>query len=73
MAAGRDRRTLRPARRGGGAPAPVPPGARRTVGPVRGVRAAEFTRAMEADPLLPPELLPRPWPGTRARSPAVGA
>ncbi|MFF4412857.1 PaaX family transcriptional regulator C-terminal domain-containing protein [Streptosporangium sp. NPDC001559] len=30
--------------------------------------AAEFTRAMEADPLLPPELLPRSWPGARARA-----
>nr|WP_055502908.1 PaaX family transcriptional regulator C-terminal domain-containing protein [Nonomuraea pusilla] len=30
--------------------------------------AAEFTRAMEADPLLPPELLPRPWSGARART-----
>lgn len=29
--------------------------------------AAELTRAMEPDPLLPPELLPRPWPGTGAR------
>ncbi|MFF8918786.1 PaaX family transcriptional regulator C-terminal domain-containing protein [Streptomyces sp. NPDC015032] len=29
--------------------------------------AAEFGRAMEPDPLLPPELLPRPWPGSRAR------
>ncbi|MFC8918339.1 PaaX family transcriptional regulator C-terminal domain-containing protein [Streptomyces sp. NPDC057116] len=29
--------------------------------------AAEFTSAMEPDPLLPPELLPRPWPGVRAR------
>ncbi|MFJ1614761.1 PaaX family transcriptional regulator C-terminal domain-containing protein [Streptomyces sp. NPDC088249] len=29
--------------------------------------AAEFTRAMEPDPLLPPELLPQPWPGTEAR------
>ncbi|SFX78033.1 PaaX family transcriptional regulator C-terminal domain-containing protein [Streptomyces atratus] len=29
--------------------------------------AAEFTRAMEPDPLLPPELLPQPWPGTQAR------
>ncbi|MFF0445783.1 PaaX family transcriptional regulator C-terminal domain-containing protein [Streptomyces sp. NPDC004609] len=29
--------------------------------------AAEFTRAMEPDPLLPPELLPQPWPGSRAR------
>ncbi|GII04043.1 PaaX family transcriptional regulator C-terminal domain-containing protein [Planobispora takensis] len=30
--------------------------------------AAEFTRAVEPDPLLPPELLPRPWPGVRARA-----
>lgn len=30
--------------------------------------AAEFTRAMEPDPLLPPELLPQPWPGARARA-----
>ncbi|MBB4675451.1 phenylacetic acid degradation operon negative regulatory protein [Crossiella cryophila] len=29
--------------------------------------AAELTRVMEPDPLLPLELLPRPWPGTRAR------
>ncbi|GAA3183204.1 MULTISPECIES: PaaX family transcriptional regulator C-terminal domain-containing protein [Streptomyces] len=29
--------------------------------------AAEFSRAMTGDPLLPPELLPRPWPGSRAR------
>ncbi|MCX4733722.1 PaaX family transcriptional regulator C-terminal domain-containing protein [Streptomyces sp. NBC_01363] len=29
--------------------------------------AAEFSRAMTPDPLLPPELLPRPWPGSRAR------
>ncbi len=29
--------------------------------------AAEFTRAMEPDPLLPPELLPESWPGSRAR------
>ncbi|MEV7014029.1 PaaX family transcriptional regulator C-terminal domain-containing protein [Streptosporangium sp. NPDC051022] len=29
--------------------------------------AAEFTRAMEPDPLLPAELLPQPWPGTAAR------
>ncbi|MEU1037802.1 PaaX family transcriptional regulator C-terminal domain-containing protein [Streptomyces sp. NPDC005551] len=29
--------------------------------------AAELTRAMERDPLLPPQLLPRPWPGTQAR------
>ncbi len=30
--------------------------------------AASFTAAMEPDPLLPPELLPQPWPGTRARA-----
>ncbi|MFE0577449.1 PaaX family transcriptional regulator C-terminal domain-containing protein [Streptomyces sp. NPDC058874] len=30
--------------------------------------AAAFTAAMEPDPLLPPELLPRPWPGARARA-----
>jgi phenylacetic acid degradation operon negative regulatory protein len=29
--------------------------------------AAEFSRAMEHDPLLPPELLPQPWPGTQSR------
>lgn len=29
--------------------------------------AAELTRAMEPDPLLPPQLLPQPWPGTQAR------
>ncbi|WP_232835792.1 PaaX family transcriptional regulator C-terminal domain-containing protein [Actinocorallia populi] len=29
--------------------------------------AAELTRAMEPDPLLPPQLLPRPWPGSLAR------
>ncbi|MFI6515158.1 PaaX family transcriptional regulator C-terminal domain-containing protein [Spirillospora sp. NPDC050679] len=29
--------------------------------------AAELTRAMEPDPLLPPELLPQPWVGTEAR------
>lgn len=29
--------------------------------------AARFTEAMNPDPLLPLELLPRPWPGTRAR------
>ncbi|MEU9979746.1 PaaX family transcriptional regulator C-terminal domain-containing protein [Streptomyces sp. NPDC050856] len=29
--------------------------------------AAELTRAMEPDPLLPPQLLPQPWPGTHAR------
>ncbi|MYV97861.1 PaaX family transcriptional regulator C-terminal domain-containing protein [Streptomyces sp. SID3343] len=30
--------------------------------------AVEFGRAMEPDPLLPSELLPTPWPGTRARA-----
>ncbi|WP_459963519.1 PaaX family transcriptional regulator C-terminal domain-containing protein [Nocardia sp. IFM 10818] len=30
--------------------------------------AAEFTRAMDPDPLLPPELLPRPWIGAQARA-----
>ncbi|MFH9426135.1 PaaX family transcriptional regulator C-terminal domain-containing protein [Streptomyces sp. NPDC017529] len=29
--------------------------------------AAELTRAMEPEPLLPPQLLPHPWPGTHAR------
>ncbi|MEU2077558.1 PaaX family transcriptional regulator C-terminal domain-containing protein [Streptomyces sp. NPDC013489] len=29
--------------------------------------AAAFTYAMEPDPLLPPELLPAPWPGVGAR------
>ncbi|WP_274564933.1 PaaX family transcriptional regulator C-terminal domain-containing protein [Streptomyces spiramyceticus] len=29
--------------------------------------AAQFTRAMEPDPLLPPQLLPRPWAGAHAR------
>ncbi|GAA2420080.1 transcriptional regulator [Actinomadura vinacea] len=29
--------------------------------------AAEFSRAMDPDPLLPPELLPQPWPGKQAR------
>lgn len=29
--------------------------------------AAEFSRAMDPDPLLPPELLPQPWPGAQAR------
>ncbi|MFB7586167.1 PaaX family transcriptional regulator C-terminal domain-containing protein [Streptomyces sp. NPDC056169] len=29
--------------------------------------AAVFSYAMTPDPLLPAELLPRPWPGTRAR------
>ncbi|MCZ7416742.1 MULTISPECIES: PaaX family transcriptional regulator C-terminal domain-containing protein [unclassified Streptomyces] len=30
--------------------------------------ATAFTAAMRPDPLLPPELLPRPWAGTRARA-----
>ncbi|WP_405680795.1 transcriptional regulator [Streptomyces sp. NBC_00868] len=30
--------------------------------------AAAFTTAMEPDPLLPPELLPQPWPGSIARA-----
>ncbi|MEU2587251.1 PaaX family transcriptional regulator C-terminal domain-containing protein [Streptomyces avermitilis] len=30
--------------------------------------AAELTRAMEPDPLLPPQLLPQPWPGTQTRA-----
>ncbi|ALR10720.1 transcriptional regulator [Mycobacteroides saopaulense] len=34
--------------------------------------AAEFTRAVEPDPLLPPQLLPQPWIGTAARA-AVAA
>jgi phenylacetic acid degradation operon negative regulatory protein len=34
--------------------------------------AAEFTRAVEPDPLLPPQLLPQPWVGTTARA-AVAA
>lgn len=29
--------------------------------------AAHFTAAMTPDPLLPPELLPAPWPGSHAR------
>ncbi|WHT19966.1 PaaX family transcriptional regulator C-terminal domain-containing protein [Crossiella sp. CA-258035] len=29
--------------------------------------AAELSRVMEPDPLLPPELLPQPWPGAQAR------
>ncbi|MFE3554121.1 PaaX family transcriptional regulator C-terminal domain-containing protein [Streptomyces sp. NPDC059193] len=33
--------------------------------------AAAFTTAMEPDPLLPPELLPQPWPGARARAAAA--
>ncbi|OCB13187.1 repressor [Mycolicibacterium porcinum] len=30
--------------------------------------AAEFTRAVEPDPLLPPQLLPQPWIGAAARA-----
>jgi phenylacetic acid degradation operon negative regulatory protein len=33
--------------------------------------ATEFTHAMAPDPLLPPELLPQPWPGTHARTQAA--
>ncbi|MFI2471898.1 PaaX family transcriptional regulator C-terminal domain-containing protein [Nocardia xishanensis] len=36
------------------------------------VLAAEFTRAVEPDPLLPPQLLPQPWVGAAARA-AVAA
>lgn len=36
-----------------------------TIGVELGV---EFTRAIEPDPLLPPELLPTPWPGRQART-----
>ncbi|MFB7469214.1 PaaX family transcriptional regulator C-terminal domain-containing protein [Streptomyces sp. NPDC056224] len=35
--------------------------------------AAAFSAAMLPDPLLPPELLPQPWPGTAARAAAAGA
>jgi phenylacetic acid degradation operon negative regulatory protein len=30
--------------------------------------AVAFTPCFDADPLLPPKLLPDPWPGTEARS-----
>ncbi len=33
--------------------------------------AAEFTQAVEPDPLLPPQLLPQPWVGTAARAAAA--
>ncbi|OPC79884.1 transcriptional regulator [Embleya scabrispora] len=36
-----------------------------TIGVELGV---EFSRAIEPDPLLPPELLPTPWPGRQARA-----
>jgi phenylacetic acid degradation operon negative regulatory protein len=29
--------------------------------------AVEFDRAAQPDPLLPPQLLPQPWPGTEGR------
>ncbi|CAM5245843.1 PaaX family transcriptional regulator C-terminal domain-containing protein [Streptomyces avidinii] len=35
--------------------------------------AAAFSAAMLPDPLLPPELLPQPWPGATARAAASGA
>ncbi|MFF4318379.1 PaaX family transcriptional regulator C-terminal domain-containing protein [Streptomyces sp. NPDC001568] len=35
--------------------------------------AAAFAEAMGPDPLLPPELLPRPWPGAAARTAAAAA
>ncbi|MFF8269640.1 PaaX family transcriptional regulator C-terminal domain-containing protein [Streptomyces sp. NPDC016562] len=35
--------------------------------------AAAFSEAMLPDPLLPPELLPQPWPGTTARAAAADA
>ncbi|MER6449499.1 transcriptional regulator [Streptomyces venezuelae] len=35
--------------------------------------AAAFSAAMLPDPLLPPELLPQPWPGTTARAAASEA
>ncbi|MFG2982685.1 PaaX family transcriptional regulator C-terminal domain-containing protein [Streptomyces sp. NPDC048258] len=35
--------------------------------------AAAFSAAMLPDPLLPPELLPQPWPGTVARAAAAEA
>ena len=31
-------------------------------------RLREVTAAMEPDPLLPPDLLPRPWVGAQARN-----
>ncbi|MEW5654125.1 PaaX family transcriptional regulator C-terminal domain-containing protein [Streptomyces cinereoruber] len=45
-------------------PAELPPSALLTIAVEL---AAELTRAMEPDPLLPPQLLPQPWPGTRVR------
>jgi phenylacetic acid degradation operon negative regulatory protein len=30
--------------------------------------AVEFDRAAQPDPLLPPQLLPDPWPGTKGRT-----
>jgi phenylacetic acid degradation operon negative regulatory protein len=46
-------------------PAGLPPAALVTIAVEL---AAELTRAMEPDPLLPPQLLPRPWPGAQART-----
>jgi phenylacetic acid degradation operon negative regulatory protein len=31
------------------------------------VTAVDFQESFNQDPLLPPELLPRPWPGRQAR------
>ncbi|GGY25295.1 PaaX family transcriptional regulator C-terminal domain-containing protein [Streptomyces djakartensis] len=44
---------------------PGPSDARRLTDAVE--LAAHFAAAMRPDPLLPPELLPQPWPGVRAR------
>ncbi|KES07790.1 repressor [Streptomyces toyocaensis] len=44
---------------------PDPSDARRLTAAVE--LAARFAAAMRSDPLLPPELLPQPWPGIRAR------
>ncbi|MFD8599231.1 PaaX family transcriptional regulator C-terminal domain-containing protein [Kitasatospora sp. NPDC059646] len=52
----------RPARWADG---PGPSGAERITAALE--LAAAFSTAMTPDPLLPPELLPRPWPGRRAR------
>ncbi|MFI1016601.1 PaaX family transcriptional regulator C-terminal domain-containing protein [Streptomyces sp. NPDC020965] len=48
---------------------PLPTGTERLTMAVE--LAAEFSRAMEPDPLLPLELLPAPWIGTRARERAA--
>ncbi|MHC5705701.1 PaaX family transcriptional regulator C-terminal domain-containing protein [Streptomyces tirandamycinicus] len=44
---------------------PEPPDAERLTMAIE--LAALFTEAMEPDPLLPPQLLPEPWPGKDAR------